>query len=773
MTSETFRDYLSKTYLKDAVAEIETKFPEYHKMDSTKKDKVLRKFHVICNLINTIKISESTEMEISGIKRKLETDLVLPANKRVKREDIAREVMDIIEYEEPESPTYRAESPVYEAMNSPGSPSFMDFENFDMDALDNPTVSVIEAAPTEDDKYRFYCPLLLGIGPASLMLKLQKNGIVVDDSFSLYEIDIVDRETSKIIFLTEKNRDATIAQLFDKYGEFINPSQIGIVKVDYTKATCTLENCTGLNVDAAVNFLSLRRKHLVEIYSEIDIPEVIEEEVIADYVKEKRDAWVSKILLESNKEEQMEFTEEELNLPPSFPTVTISDAIEHLEDIFETRKGLPEAHWSGKILPYTCTNSFTLEEEITDTEVLSEYFPHGSVEVLHEKGKDTKDLLNFLEAMSKVIIAKKEKNNLTSFSVMQLGKTQASTMALNGVDEKTVEALRAIGWKRKGVKVDPTTPGLKQKEYPNLSKKAYPNWMKEVFHKETEESGTVCLHNITFDESEPNHPIDEISIKCCKKMKEIFTKTNMAITTALYMNLCSRLGGAYLINITSKSKSYSSVAAIPILANVETNGKKQKILTGFVFRGPHHVRDSADKINLVTIERVKDNPVEMYKKGLLVRINGEKWFIAKNAVSRMTPTYGTYLHDLLFIPTNYIGDMIFNIFQDFQEMMRDTADIIEANSDFLRHRMMEMTLMGLLGTNQEEGYFAGYRMLFMVLLELSRGNSAALIEKEGFFESINECVISNSYVLFLHGNLLHTLRHIEENRSKIRQEVII
>nr|QWC36497.1 PA [Bemisia tabaci Quaranja-like virus 3] len=755
-------EYFQSVYDEKIVNQLRQKVPNFYKLSALDKDQRLRRYHAIFYLMNTIPLSRPGE----SYKRKFasdDSDEII--SKKGKREEVATDFNEILDMgeeiedkppspmiteEEAEraldrgSPTYEPMSPDYDPGEYPGPSTAED------DEVDTPN--------KELKHYRFFCPSFSATEESALRAIMESNRIKIPPTMSIFEIDIIDRENGTLIFVKEgKPHSTDKLRMTDIYPDLTN---FAFVYLDFVNNR-VIDDTNSLNVNSAENFMVLRSKAAASLGFGKTILQEEVEELTSDFIRKMRTEWTDDIKQASEAIIQLGPVK---GISPTFPLCTAEDIIKELEDIFSTRAKLKQATWNGKVLPYSCNETIAVSMEDTDEKICIDHFP-STLTLKNGFGKeeDVSEMPKIASAVSKLLKGEKPDTHCL-LSIKKTVQRTSEESKLSDIETNTI--LKGVGWKYKGKNIG-LLEGMKQPVYKVPENRGYPHWMKNVYIDECKTSDLNCILDVHFDEAEPVHKMDALAAKCCDSIVSIFSSTNSASTCNKYMNISSRLAGSYLINVSKENNQFSSVALIPLVVNGEVEKKKEKRVVGFCLRGPHHVRDASDKINVIIFEKVKktNDPLMYRKGGLYEDEKGNFWYAKKNAITKASPVYGAYLHNLLFLPANFVGDMIFNVYSSFEVMKENSLELIKSNRDFLIQRMTETVLMGLLGGSQEEGYFAGYRMLYMVLLELSRGRAAGLIDKVGFFAAMNECLIDSPYVLFLHGNLLHTLKFFQEKSS--------
>ncbi|ASR92125.1 polymerase PA [Araguari virus] len=322
-----------------------------------------------------------------------------------------------------------------------------------------------------------------------------------------------------------------------------------------------------------------------------------------------------------------------------------------------------------------------------------------------------------------------------------------------------------IGWKpyrNTGIAME----GMKQEDVREIKKRRWDDWMTELIKSESQPIDGKAFADGIFEEAPTYHTLDSSAQKVCKQVYELFRGHKVGATCSKIMNFYSRMGGTYLRAVTGKAKHHSSMAILPLYYKVrEGENEGDRMVSGFVIRGPHHLRDSTDTMNLIVAERTSLTEVEAKRrlqKGFLM---GD-WFIRKNAIRKADSTYLTFLHNALFVPTNFLGELVTN-HPRISEATVDPNfwDVILAGcfnncNKYHLDRVVETVLMGVLGRSQEEGYHDMLRKVYMLLMALGRGDIAQVMDVDAMAEEMNECLIDSAYVMWTHCELLNFLDYV-------------
>lgn len=212
----------------------------------------------------------------------------------------------------------------------------------------------------------------------------------------------------------------------------------------------------------------------------------------------------------------------------------------------------------------------------------------------------------------------------------------------------------------------------------------------------------------------------------------------------------------------------AKITTVPIITRKEWHGTVYSQLWGFVFIGPHHIKQETDRIPIITMELTdQDNPGKypnhscfkfLYNKGkdsmgseeVLIRVTS----IAKYRLFTFSTIRRVYIQ-----PCSVYSKLILKQSADKREKDFSTNDKIEVliegrpvalswKSWIIRVLCLEY-LMAIHNNPQMEGFLANIRRLHMA--------RHAMMEKAGVFlphgsapeEKCNECIINNPIVAYL------------------------
>ncbi|AFN73048.1 polymerase PA [Tyulek (Tjuloc) virus] len=452
---------------------------------------------------------------------------------------------------------------------------------------------------------------------------------------------------------------------------------------------------------------------------------------------------------------------------PRMEPFSISKFLSLLEDP-RLRDTDRTAKWKGKLLPASwCKTILSTQDKDLDMVqvVLNDMGVIGLWEEINANPSKVERTVSALAELLKMFKQGFERND-PYISVRK--KHKGWVIVGSPKTEVLTEALMELGvgykpYQMTGVIED----DMRQWETDDIEKLKWDDWMTELAQTESEPLKCKVFQEGMFKEAESFHALDDPAKKLCTKIYELFRCHMIGATCAKYMGFYSRMGGSYLRAVTGNSKHHSSLAILPLYYKTYgDDGNSIRNLTGFVIRGPHHVRESTDTINLVIVEKVnlsRDQMARRLSGGAL--INGS-WWVRKNAIRKTDPTYLAFLHNALFVPTNFLGELVVthpNI--SFAKDNPEYWNVILSGSfnsctGFHLRRVVETILMGILGKSQEEGYHDMYRKVYMLLMAKGRGDIAQVMDIQAMADEMNGCLLDSSFVMWCHCELLDFMKFV-------------
>lgn len=263
------------------------------------------------------------------------------------------------------------------------------------------------------------------------------------------------------------------------------------------------------------------------------------------------------------------------------------------------------------------------------------------------------------------------------------------------------------------------------------------------------------------------HPVSKDTNHAVTQIIKKFSVTNAAFYSSRVINAYSRLGGAYASPNADKRK-FSNVVMFPIYATATKQGVESfyRHVSGVIIRGPHHARISSDKINIITIEEIKDCKrsiaySKFIKKATFIKCGNVLYCVRQNAISKQDPAFLAYVNNALFVAANSMGEVALKTgrVMKFNNLRSNFNDYLENHGHWLMERIVESVLMATLGNSQEEGAMAGTRKVFMCMLLWARGETKTFnADIKGFCDKINECIISSPLAMHYQCSLIEILK---------------
>nr|UTQ48796.1 polymerase PA [Quaranjavirus quaranfilense] len=512
---------------------------------------------------------------------------------------------------------------------------------------------------------------------------------------------------------------------------------------------------------SAQDFL-IRRHAFLASYGGIPSAGGIEEGLPAwdDVFMEKTRGWVAPLW----KKGPVSVRRDDL---PRMEPFNITKFITLLEDP-RLRDSEKSAKWKGKILPVSwCRTIASCQEKDIDMvqEVMRDLGVIGLWEEINANPVKVERTVSALSELIKIFQEGfEEKNPYVSVKRKSKGWVIVGRKQTPALTDTLLEL--GVGYKPYQMS-NVVEEDMRQWETDDIERMRWVDWMSKLVDTESEplESKVSC-DNI-FKEAESRHVLDEPAKKMCSKIYDLYRSHKIGATCSKFMGFYSRMGGSYLRAVAGNSRQHSSLAVMPLYYKTyQEDGTSTRHLTGLVIRGPHHVRESTDTINLLIVEKTclsRREALERLSGGALV--NGV-WWVRKNAIRKADPTYLTFLHNSLFVPTNFLGELV-TTHPNISYAKDNPAywDVILSGSfgcckDFHLRRVVETVLMGILGKSQEEGYHDMYRKVYMLLMAKGRGDIAQVMDLKAMAEEMNECLLDSAFVMWCHCELLDFMKFV-------------
>ncbi|AIY25031.1 polymerase acidic protein [Wellfleet Bay virus] len=432
------------------------------------------------------------------------------------------------------------------------------------------------------------------------------------------------------------------------------------------------------------------------------------------------------------------------------------------------------AKWNGKLMPFSWNSAVatTCDKDLDMVEEIIRHFDCESWSVVNWKEQSAESLVNglklLLERFKEGFI---ERNSYIPVKKTKHGWTVKGERHTSEIQEMLSEL--GIGWKfykHTGI----VEEDMRQPESEDQEMMRWDDWLTELRISESQglQGGRVFKDDV-FKEAPSFHILDEPAKRICTELFDLFRTHKIGATCAKVMNFYSRMGGTYLRAANGgKSKMHSSLAILPLYYKEYRGDREEKtsqrVMVGFVVRGPHHVRDATDTINLIIAEKVNLSLEECKRRLRGGVLTSSGWFIRKNAIRKADPTYLSFLHNSLFVPVNFLGELITNHPQrsrtkeDPKYWDVILAGCLTSCRPFHLERIVETVLMGIIGKSQEEGYHDMLRKVYMLLMARGRGEIALVMDLKAMAEEMNECLINSAYVFWVHCELLDFMKFVKD-----------
>lgn len=589
--------------------------------------------------------------------------------------------------------------------------------------------------------------------------------------------DLLDRKDKKLIEVkvTEREPEIVIGEILENCD--VEPTHIGIV-VAHLGEEIELHyyNCGPMKGEKAV-ISFLRQRRLLSLSTKPDLPDEIERNPLdfdSRFDSESQD-WLDQVILESLEPLPSNL---ESRRPANIEVFDLSKLLSSLED--PSKRNAPTVKWTGKILPCSWANFVQVDSD-KDAEIviqlmqevdLSEAVPVNWNPQKAERMRKNAEILvsTFKEHLSTGQTHFKVKTTKNGYKIVDRDLAQR---------EGLKEALTSVGVGMKPHKRSGTLEENMKQPEPRTKEdrlRKYDDWVHELVRSEARVVETVASNSVDFTEADCVHPWDALAQNMCREMYNTFCRLRIGHTCYRMMGFYSRLGGPYALDLVLGKGAHASVTALPIYhivcskeAGKRKRGQpsppeeKRRVASGFAIRGPHHVKANTDKVNLLVFERVSPEcqPHRVLEKGILTK-NG--WFVRSNAIRRADPTYLTFLHNALFVPINYTGELIFSHRSFAEQQARPDKwegifkDVIGVPRQYHAERLSEIVLMGILGGSQEEGHMAIMRMVYMLLLESKNSEPAHVMNLKDLAGAMNDCLIDSPLAMYWQSCLIDLLK---------------
>lgn len=574
--------------------------------------------------------------------------------------------------------------------------------------------------------------------------------------------DILDKKTKKLIEVKVSKRNPMA--LWNELTENTNtpiPS-IGLVVVCIASQHVEVEyyNCDRMKGEELVcDFLYRRNAFIMEHRGDLPLERMDAMLLPNQRFADSAEDWYRPVDQMSREAPQPNIVNRPIKLVPFRP----EDLLPKLDD--PSTRVAPSAKWQGKILPMSWVEcSRTLHDR--DSQMVLEFLEtmtfesHRAVNWQAARANSLKEqaqtlVQGFIETLKRGETHVKVRSTKRGYKVVGGPESTPNfneSLACLGVGQKPQKKTTAL---LSDMKQPPPRTGSERV-------RSYDDWPHQLVKTESEVIELVASGAIDFTEGQVVHPWDALAQNACRELYNLMTRIRAGHTCYRVMNFYSRLGGPYALDVVLGNAAHSSIAVFPIYHTAhkkrDLRKKPIRLLSGVVFRGPHHLREATDKVNLLIIERVGPNcrVDRVLEKGILL---DSKWFVRCNAIRKADPTYLSFLHNAFFVPMNYAGELM-SAHANFAKLQADPAewstifgDVLTVPRQYHAERLTEIIMMGILGGSQEEGHFAILRMVYMLLLEYKNSEPVFVLDLDALAQAMNECLIDSAWAMYWHAAL--------------------
>jgi hypothetical protein len=446
---------------------------------------------------------------------------------------------------------------------------------------------------------------------------------------------------------------------------------------------------------------------------------------------------------------------------PELKQILPGDLLKHLVD--PSIRDTEFIKWKGKLSPECFVHNLTTTNS-TDYEMICDFNKFITSEPIietHRIGYKSSNTQFPIEAAKEII----------DF----VGSIQASTYnIISPTSENTTKIQEYLGVNYKSTFHNDNDSETLQPTYAERVPRKYHWWVDLVMagmnkNSETADVGTP-LSQLYDRPIEVNHTIAAVCEESTDNILQSILPSNSAVMCSKISNIYSRLGGSYSVRRSTDPDncSHKGIAAFPIYATLHSKKSNEvtgRVVSGVVVRGPQHTKSQTDKINLLTIEILKRTDeshtfCRYYEKAIIAVTKNNFIVVRQNSIKKIEPTYVMFIHNSLFVPCNLIGELTINNPEiasncNIRQLINE---FVTQNEMWIRERFTEGVMSALIGNSADEGYFAGLRKIFMIILCWKRGKACASFDVVGLCSSINECLLDNPLSMHFHQTLLKILK---------------
>ena len=294
-------------------------------------------------------------------------------------------------------------------------------------------------------------------------------------------------------------------------------------------------------------------------------------------------------------------------------------------------------------------------------------------------------------------------------------------------------------------------------------KRRYSAWMSNAMFEMSKiiDSNMVFIDYLTISE---NAKIPNQFGRAGKKMTNAFYKQFSRTKIASY---CSKIKNFYsrfsVADDLHKTDSLDSeIVMFPIFSEGKYQGVTTRAISGFVIRGPNFPEKPTDRISLITVELLNEEPGavryhQFIKKAYMVRDNERRlWCIRQNSFQKNDLTVISSIIKSLSLCANMICETI--LVDPKSKGNRRPERYVLLYKDWIMERIVESVFKAAFSTPSEVNAFSLIRKVFMVKLAWSRGLTVYCWNQLGFAEALNEYLLDQPFTLYMAQQMRNALK---------------
>lgn len=603
--------------------------------------------------------------------------------------------------------------------------------------LDTPSTSNFQSSSSSSDAdpkdYRYSC-IEAEPNQRNAQQRIADKGGIPDPPVTF---DIFDHLNKLFIEVkVSENAENRFNDFNEKMG--LDTPKYGLCVIHPRTGIATYYNMSSLPGESKViQFILLRAAKMTDLglnINAIDIQQNLSEEVmVSSFLNGLKSEFMEDILSNVNKTPKIE------DVTFNFSSMKPVNILKMLEKPLEIEG--PPITWSGKLLP-SCW--------LKPIEVEGKEDKYMITQVINEMNKDMSG--HWLDEVIKSWDYEKSSN-------FELYKERK----MRHVSEKLKEML-GIGSKE--ITRNDHDDSTRQPDYGGPVKMKYHRWFENLLLDLSRETDYPAdIEHLKADESQANTTTDRIAICTFNSLLSMYSRTHIANHVQYNINFYSRLAGSYAPK-NSESTGQSNVVIMPLYFKIKRDHAPVRLVSGFCIRAPQHARNPHDKINIVLVERVKKDArtreyLKYARKPEILEGEDCLWVVRQQAIEKADPQYLVFLENALFVPTNFVGELILarNMY-DETHLEQAMHDVLGKYNGWLVERIVESVVIALTSRAADEGAFAMLRKFFMIMLSFKRGKSAGCLDVKGFCDKMNECLVNNEMGLYYVQVIRQTLEDI-------------